>query len=99
MEELYTFIGCFYFILIPFLFNQAFWEKENPHQGYLSWYFSYNKDLTTLGNLCLWLLGLGSVVWFILFWILERFVAIPLFWILEKLFCILFIKECGNDKD
>lgn len=83
-----------YFLVLPFIYN-TMWQDSNK-DSYIKWYFRKSESVNWLGYLIFFILGLGSFIYVILFYITEiifYIVVLPLIWLFEFMFLN---KDCSH---
>lgn len=91
--EIFSFIVCFYFLIIPLIYN-AMWQGNKT--SFVKWYFIKSKRVNWLGYFIFFILGLGCSIWLIIIYFCELLfyvIFLPFCWLFEFLFLN---KDCSN---
>lgn len=94
MEDVVSTLLIMYFLIIPFIYN-TMWQDNKNNKSFIKWYFTKSECVNWLGFLVFILLGLGSFIYVLLYYIAEAMfyiIFIPLEWV----FKFLFLKKCNK---
>ena len=84
-----------YFFMIPLFYNLS-WNDSGTNHSFIRWYFIKSDRVNILGYLLVLIIGSGSFVWVLAWYILIAIfyvVGVPIIWLFEFIFLN---KDCSN---
>ena len=85
----------FYFLIIPFFYNTIWQDSE---ETFIKWYFKKSECITWFGYIFFLILGLGSFIYLLLWYICE-FLFYIIFLPIGKIIVFLFVKNSAKCRD
>jgi hypothetical protein len=84
-----------YFIIIPFFYNTVWQDSE---ETFIKWYFKKSECITWFGYIFFLVLGLGSLL-YLLLWYIGEILFYVLFLPIIKILEFLFVKNSAKCSD
>lgn len=104
-KEIQSILFITYFMVIPWIYREL-WDDANlqnnsKHMSYLRWYFLYKSpEVNWVGHITVILLGLGSLVWWLIYiictgimYVIYYLILVPIGWLFEFIFLN---KDCSH---
>ena len=85
----------FYFLIIPFFYNTVWQDSKD---SYIKWYFKKSECITWFGYIFFLILGLGSLL-YLLLWYITELLFYVLFLPIGKILMFLFVKNTDKCKN
>lgn len=93
--SLIEFLVLLYFLIIPFFYNTVWQDSKD---SYIKWYFKKSECITWFGYIFFLILGLGSFL-YLLLWYIGEILFYVLFLPIGKILVFLFVKNSAKCRD